>query len=501
MIFYSRSISTNIEHEIPIIIETSVSDRGLPTFDIFGLVSKSIGESKKRIISAFESCGVPFPLKNINVNLSPAELVKEGAHFDLAISVSILRYTHNLEIKDSDLFLGELSLDGTVRKVTNVAYLCLKAKELGFKRLFIPFENLSDVHFISDIEIYGLNSLLDTLNIHKISPYFSKKNTIIQNISTSFIEKIIGNNYEKKVLAYSIAGMHNLHLEGFPGVGKSMLARASQDFMPKLSQKDAYEVNKLFSYIGITRKSSEIFNRPFRNPHSSSSYSAILGTYGNKIYPGEVALANKGILFLDEFPEFNKLVIEGLRGPLEDKYICISRAKSRFNFSCDFVMISTSNPCKCGFFNHPKISCKCSPQEILRYRNKISGPILDRIDIFYKLNSSFNLKSSLESNNYSYESNLDLISKVKQVRDYIENEKQSMFSCNYNQNSWNNFVVQNKVSNKLSNTINIAQEKYSISPRKIFKLINLSFTISLFNKKESIDNESFFEALTLANYN
>lgn len=500
MIFYSGSVSNNLEHESPILIEVSISERGLPTFDIFGLVSKSIGESKKRILSAFETCGINFPLKNINVNLSPAEIVKEGAHFDLAISVAILKYTNNLEIESTDLFLGELSLDGSVKKVSNIVYLCLKGKELGFKRFFIPTENLKDLNFIDGVDIYGITSLLDTLNIQNLTKMrfdFSSKNSLP---TPDFKSRNTENMADLKVLSYALGGKHNLHLEGFPGAGKSYLAKSAVSLMPNLNHDEVYQVIKLYSYMGISRSNDEIYKAPFRSPHNSSSYSAIFGTYGNKIYPGEVALADKGILFLDEFPEFNRLVIEGLRGPLEDKFVSISRAKSRFIFPCDFIMISTSNPCKCGYFNHSKIQCKCSPFEVTKYKSRLSGPILDRIDIFYKLNSSYNISKNNESPMYSYEAKIKLIDAIKNTRLIIDNLKKETLDSNNNVNNWNNFIIQNKISNKLSNLITLAQEKYSISTRKILKLVNLSLTISIFKKIDYIDEESFMEALSLANF-
>ena len=501
MIYYSRSISNNIEHESPILIEVGISEKGLPTFDIFGLVSKSIGESKKRILSAFESSGINFPLKNINVNLSPAEIAKEGTHYDLAIAVAILKYTNNIEILDTDLFLGELSLDGSLKRVNNIAFLCLKAKEMGFKRFFIPNESKSELFFIDGVEFYVLNNLMDTLNIHKLTKFVSETDSLKPKFGEGNLKSIsLENNYSTKVMSYAVAGRHNIHLEGFPGVGKSHLAKSSLILQPDLSYDEMYQVSKIFSYMGITRDRFSLYRPPFRAPHSSTSYSGVFGTYGDKIYPGEVALANKGILFLDELPEYNRLVLEGLRAPLEDKFVSISRAKSRFTLPCDFMMISTSNPCKCGYFNHPKLTCKCSPFEITKYRGRISGPILDRIDIFFKLNSSFFINKAEGSKVYSISDLKNLLENISQVRDLIKNYKKGISDSNSNNISWNNFIIQNKVSNKLSNLINLAQEKYSISTRKIFKIINLSLTISFFKKLEMIDEESFLEALSLANF-
>ena len=500
MIYNSRTISNSLGKEISILVETNVSDKGIPVFEIFGLISKSIEESKKRITTAFNSCGIEFPLKSICVNLSPAELYKEGTYFDLSIAVTILQFTHKIQVSTEDIFIGELSFDGSVRRVSNLLFLVLVAKDLGYRKVFIPQDQVEEVKYIKGIELFGVSSLVDLLNIsnlNQVKPIDLVEDGAI-NMSNTY-NQILGNDKGKKVLAYCLAGKHNMLLEGFPGAGKSLLAKAAVDLLPKMDTSTLYKVLKIHSYSGINREGALINQPPFRSPHSSSSYSAIFGTTGNKIYPGELALADGGVLFLDEFPEFNRSIIEGLRSPLEDKLISISRGKIKVVFPCDFTLIATQNPCKCGYFNHPKIMCKCTPSEISRYKNKISGPILDRIDIHFIFPINTGLKIYNEYNSYSQNEFRLYRERVADVRNYLSTHKNIDKTLFEDSKNMSNINLQSRMSNSLYSLLHSVQEKYSISNRKIFKLLNLSFTISLFNKSEEIKDSHFFEALQLSN--
>ncbi|NBO36744.1 ATP-binding protein [bacterium] len=462
------------------------------------MISKTIEESKKRIINSFESLNLNFPLKHISINLAPAEISKEGTHYDLAIAVGLLKFVANFSYDESeDCFLGELSFNGDLRKLNNAFYLCIIAKQLGFTKVYIPYENLDDVVNIRDIEIIGVKSLGDLL----INSVFTKKladaRAINKTISKNFTQ-IIGNKIGKRALSLAISGHHHLLLEGFPGAGKSLLAKSASELLPNLNESQAVEKSTLYSYLGISLKPESFYSAPFRSPHNSSSYSAIFGSSGKNIIPGEVALANNGILFLDEFPEFNRLVIEGLRSPLEDKKVEISRAKIKRSFPTDFILIATMNPCRCGYFNHKKIMCKCSPYDIRRYQSRISGPILDRIDIHLKIDSNIEVKSNIEENNYSIEEYFKVLNTIKETREELKSVKNKYLNGPDNPSKESNNFALMLLDEKSYTLMSIVQEKYSLSNRKLFKVLNLALTISLFEKKEKITSENFIEALSLS---
>lgn len=497
MIFYGSSLSTNFEIEEIVNIEINVSDKGLPVFEIYGLINKSIEESKKRIISSFESCGLNFPLKNITVNLSPADIVKEGTHFDLGIAATLLRYTNLLNFDEkTSIFFGELSLDGSIKSLKNILYLVLTAKYLGYKQIFIPSLNLTDVSHVSGVSITGLNNLKDLLSIENIE--IPKKENVpikLETLPLNF-NKILGNSYNKKVLSYALSGSHHLLLSGFPGSGKSLLSKSAVELLPDLELDKAYEVAKIFSYLGLKREGLDFYRPPFRAPHSSSSYASIFGGVGKSITPGEISIAHNGILLLDEFPEFNKQVIEGLRAPLEDKYITLSRSKFKKVLKSDFILIATMNPCKCGYFNHYKVVCKCTPTEVNRYHNKISGPILDRLDIQIQFDGKINRGLVNEQENYSYEEFYKLKKNIFETKTQLE---VSLADKNINKESVyldKDFVHRNTTANSM-NILFSLQEKYSMSNRRYFKVLKLSNTISIFNKESKISEESILEALAL----
>lgn len=493
MIYRGSSISANLEVEKIINIETNISDKGLPTFEIYGLINKSIEESKKRIINSFESSGITFPLKNISINLAPAEIPKEGTHFDFAIAVTILKYTNNFKYDESaELFLGELSFEGRVLPVKNLLFLILSAKVLGYKKIFISKESLDEVYGVDDIEIIGiqyLKDLLNDLNHAKRVPKFPGERPLEE---TNF-SQIIGNSVNKRRLAICLAGSHHLLIEGFPGSGKSLLAKSASELLPDLSYEQAIDVAKIHSYVGLDRGKQLFYRPPFRSPHNSSSYSSIFGSAGRVLNPGEISLANNGVLLLDELPEFNRLVLEGLRIPLEDKVVTISRSKLKKTLNSDFLLIATMNPCKCGYFNHKKILCNCTSSEIKRYKSRISGPILDRIDVIllFDLNTSVNFNNEQEIN--SFTEFYKLRDRVKNIREYLNNENSTKKRNLIKDNLFEHF----NFNDKSINIVKRMQDNYSISNRKLFKLLKLSKTISLFENRECIYPSDVHEAISL----
>lgn len=497
MLVFSSTFVRDFTYLKPIIVETSISEKGIPTFEIFGLINKSIEESKKRIITAFESVGIIFPLKNIKVNLAPSEISKEGTHFDLAIAVSLLSYTSSFNYDlNKDLFLGELSFNGDLRKIDSCMYFVLLGIENGYKRIFIPHDNLGDIKINTEVEILGIKNILDLIN-GNFYKNDSRNDTLNVKLDGLTFNSIIGNELGKKVISYSISGKHHIALEGFPGSGKSLLIKSVIDLLPPLTDSELLKIIKIYSYCGLDRVTHSFNSAPFRSPHSSSSYSSIFGTSGKNIYPGEVALSNKGVLFLDELPEFNRQVIEGMRGPLEDKRIQISRSSKKISFETDFILMATLNPCKCGYFNHYSKPCKCSPSEIIRYRNRISGPIWDRIDILLNMNDKINIDSHFEQNNYSYKKYIELKEKIALVRDGLNSILSIDKSINLPDINKSTKLIQKCLSSKTTNLLNSVQENYSLSNRSLLKILKLSLTVSLFKNNSYIQEEDFLEAVSL----
>lgn len=373
---------------IPVTVEVDVSASGLFHFVVVGLPDKAVEESRERVRSAIKNSGAFFPGHRNAVNLAPADIPKEGPAFDLPIALGILMASGQLTADlNQALVYGELSLDGSVRRTNGIISLALLAKEKGYTKLYIPAENAREAAVINGINVFPVHSLLQLFHhltgTKEIQPqphinFADLRNEVAYDFDMADIK---GQEQAKRVMEISAAGGHNVMLNGTPGAGKTMLARTLPTILPDLTEEEALEVTKIYSITGnLHAGDALITHRPFRSPHHTTSKIGLIGG-GTKPMPGEISLAHRGVLFLDEFPEYQRDVLESLRQPLEDGVVTISRAAGSVSYPAQFTLITAANPCPCGFHNSSVRQCKCLPAQIIRYQKRISGPILDRIDL------------------------------------------------------------------------------------------------------------------------
>lgn len=376
----------------PVLVETDVYN-GLPAYELVGLPDTAVKESKERVRSAIKNSGFEYPTKRITVNLAPADLKKEGPMYDLAIAVGLLAASDQIlpDLLKSMVFFGELSLNGDVRPVNGILPMVIDARKRGFECVAVPGENAQEASYISGIRVLPIRHLKELgaiLNKQKepeyvVPPSVWSPSVLKQGPEVDFMD-VRGQDKAKRAMEIAAAGGHNILLIGSPGSGKSMLAKALPGILPDFTFEEALEVTKIHSIAGELKNDEIMSTRPFRSPHHTSSAIAITGG-GAKSRPGEISLAHRGVLYFDELPEFQRNILEALRQPLEDGTVSISRANSKVSYPADFMFVASMNPCPCGNFGSDEVECRCSPGQISRYLSKISGPLLDRIDLHVEM--------------------------------------------------------------------------------------------------------------------
>jgi len=462
-------------------VEVDIS-QGLPSFSTVGLAEGAVRESKERVKAAIKNSGYYFPSDRITVNLAPADVKKEGSAFDLPMAVGILAATGLVKPERCEgfLFLGELALDGLLRSVSGVLPIAIGAREWGLKGIFLPQENAPEAAVVEGIDIYPVRTLSEVVEVlsgvSQKSPFEADLSQLVHSSNSDLdFKDVRGQENAKRAMEIAAAGRHNLIMIGPPGSGKTMLAKRLSTILPALGFQESLETSKIYSVTGLMPEGCGLIKeRPFCSPHHTVSDAGLIGGGANP-KPGQVSLAHNGVLFLDELPEFRKNVLEVLRQPMEDGKVTISRANSTVSYPADFMLVAAMNPCPCGFLGHPKRECTCSMVQIQRYRAKISGPLLDRIDLHLEVPSVQYRDLSVKRDGVGSKEISERVKKAEEIQ-----KKRFDASAIYHNSGMNSRQIKKycRIDGDSNSLLEQAMERFGLSARAHARILKLARTIA-----------------------